>query len=127
MAASPEPPKIIALHPASVKRYLDELARLDELINEDLSHGDHVLANWLRDLIDAVVVIPSPAGTPAEIEIRGHLAMLINDTAFVKGSYSGGQWCRRRDLNPRPPAYEADALPLSYAGHRRGFSKLLRG
>ena len=25
-------------------------------------------------------------------------------------------WCRRRDLNPRPPAYEADALPLSYTG-----------
>lgn len=25
-------------------------------------------------------------------------------------------WCRRRDLNPRPPAYEADALPLSYCG-----------
>ena len=28
-------------------------------------------------------------------------------------------WCRRRDLNPRPPAYEADALPLSYAGTGR--------
>ena len=28
------------------------------------------------------------------------------------------RWCRRRDLNPRPPAYEADALPLSYAGER---------
>src|SRR6185312_254937 len=28
-------------------------------------------------------------------------------------------WCRRRDLNPRPPAYEADALPLSYAGWMR--------
>ena len=28
-------------------------------------------------------------------------------------------WCRRRDLNPRPPAYEADALPLSYAGQNR--------
>ena len=27
--------------------------------------------------------------------------------------------CRRRDLNPRPPAYEADALPLSYAGRNR--------
>src|SRR6185503_214805 len=25
-------------------------------------------------------------------------------------------WCRWRDLNPRPPAYEADALPLSYTG-----------
>ena len=29
-------------------------------------------------------------------------------------------WCRRRDLNPRPPAYEADALPLSYCGGRGG-------
>ena len=25
-------------------------------------------------------------------------------------------WCGRGDSNPRPPAYEADALPLSYAG-----------
>jgi hypothetical protein len=25
-------------------------------------------------------------------------------------------WCRRQDLNPQPPAYKADALPLSYAG-----------
>src|ERR1700751_3621452 len=31
----------------------------------------------------------------------------------------GKNWCRRRDLNPRPPAYEADALPLSYAGRNR--------
>ena len=29
------------------------------------------------------------------------------------------EWCRWRDLNPRPPAYEADALPLSYTGHAR--------
>ena len=29
------------------------------------------------------------------------------------------EWCRWRDLNPRPPAYEADALPLSYTGHMR--------
>ena len=38
-----------------------------------------------------------------------------------------GVWCRRRDLNPRPPAYEADALPLSYAGmgrNRRNCARL---
>jgi hypothetical protein len=31
---------------------------------------------------------------------------------------AGGRegWCRRQDLNPQPPAYKADALPLSYAG-----------
>ena len=35
---------------------------------------------------------------------------------LARRSFSEGGWCRRRDLNPRPPAYEADALPLSYAG-----------
>jgi hypothetical protein len=29
------------------------------------------------------------------------------------------RWCRREDLNPQPPAYKADALPLSYTGMRR--------
>ncbi len=37
----------------------------------------------------------------------------------------GKTWCRRRDLNPRPPAYEADALPLSYAGPLRCGKALL--
>ena len=26
-------------------------------------------------------------------------------------------WCQRRDLNPRPKAYESSALPLSYSGN----------
>ena len=50
-----------------------------------------------------------------------HLSVLIYarareapDSEFVFLLWS---WCRRRDLNPRPPAYEADALPLSYAGY----------
>src|SRR5262245_11150402 len=38
---------------------------------------------------------------------------------IVPGDVNGQQRCRRRDLNPRPPAYEADALPLSYAGWNR--------
>ena len=34
----------------------------------------------------------------------------------MQRDFAEESWCRRRDLNPRPPAYEADALPLSYAG-----------
>jgi hypothetical protein len=45
VAATPEPPKVITLHPAPVKAYLADLARLDELINEDLSEGDQELAH----------------------------------------------------------------------------------
>ena len=36
------------------------------------------------------------------------------------------QWCRQRDLNPRPPAYEADALPLSYAGPMHAMASVSR-
>ena len=28
-----------------------------------------------------------------------------------------GGWCQRRELNPRPKAYESSALPLSYSGN----------
>ena len=28
-------------------------------------------------------------------------------------------WCQRRELNPRPKAYESSALPLSYSGNRK--------
>src|SRR5882724_9100261 len=31
------------------------------------------------------------------------------------------KWCQRRDLNPRPKAYESSALPLSYSGDRIHF------
>jgi hypothetical protein len=31
-------------------------------------------------------------------------------------SGAGEGWCQRRELNPRPKAYESSALPLSYAG-----------
>ena len=26
-------------------------------------------------------------------------------------------WCRRQDLNPQPPAYKADALPVELRRH----------
>ena len=29
------------------------------------------------------------------------------------------RWCQRRELNPRPKAYESSALPLSYSGTKR--------
>jgi hypothetical protein len=34
------------------------------------------------------------------------------------------KWCQRRDLNPRPKAYESSALPLSYSGNRKGAQTL---
>lgn len=53
LEATVEPPKVVKLYPASVKAYLADLARLDELINEDLREGDRQLADFLRGLIHA--------------------------------------------------------------------------
>ena len=105
LAATPEPPKVVTLHPASVKAYLADLARLDQLINKDIEEGDHALAHCLRCLIQTVTIVPSAAGTAPEIEIRGHLATLVAST-FGERSRSGGHWCRKRDSNPRPHHYE---------------------
>jgi DNA invertase Pin-like site-specific DNA recombinase len=91
LALTPEPPKVVALHAASVNKYLADLERLSELINEDIAENDHGLAIFLRGLIETVTIIPSPAGAATEIEIRGHLASLIqiNVAAFAEGSRLG--------------------------------------
>ena len=50
-----------------------------------------------------------------KLVLDGHLGPLR-----VEPPGAAWWWCRRQDLNPQPPAYKADALPLSYAG-RPGF------
>ena len=40
----------------------------------------------------------------------------IGRNAYLAGLEEGGKWCQRRELNPRPRAYESPALPLSYSG-----------
>ena len=58
--------------------------------------------------------------TPAEIE--KHRTFTKKPTNNWRGAFkilSGApeiKWCQRRDLNPRPKAYESSALPLSYSG-----------
>src|SRR6185437_7676446 len=60
----------------------------------------------------ATVALPTPLG------LIPRRAASLRSSARGRNRYIAGKnrWCRRRDLNPRPPAYEADALPLSYAG-----------
>ncbi len=47
---------------------------------------------------------------------RTHTAAAKQGRAgLAAGSPSSCRWSGRRDLNPRPPAWQADALPLSYS------------
>jgi site-specific DNA recombinase len=105
VAVTPEPPKVVTLHPGSVKAYLADLARLDELINEDLREGDQGLAHAFRRIIQTVTIVPTAAGTPPEIELRGHLATLIAAT-FAEGSRSGGSMVPQEGFEPPTRHYE---------------------
>ena len=40
----------------------------------------------------------------------------VNPTGLIDLEDLNLNWCQRRDLNPRPKAYESSALPLSYSG-----------
>src|SRR2546423_14128025 len=41
----------------------------------------------------------------------------MNAIRMMKIDFFIRKWCQRRDLNPRPKAYESSALPLSYSGN----------
>ena len=66
-------------------------------------------------------VYPNVIGKQA-LKLRKHEFCLTNEE--IKANYAGRSrllkrllnWCQRRDLNPRPKAYESSALPLSYSG-----------
>ncbi len=103
LAATPEPPKVVTLHRASVKSYLADLDRLDKLINEGIDRAIGGLARCVRRLIHSVTVMPSPARSFPEIEVRGHLAMLIAAT-FDECSRSGGSMVPQEGFEPPTPS-----------------------
>jgi len=93
LQAMPEAPKVIALHPALVTRYLAALERLgDELATSDRSSAE--LRAAVRDVIEAVVLNPPAArGAGTSIEIRGTLGRFVQEgdaVPFVGGPPKAG-------------------------------------
>ncbi|MGB8901171.1 MAG: hypothetical protein WCC90_18895, partial [Methylocella sp.] len=45
----------------------------------------------LRELVAAIVVVPTPPGAPIEVEVRGRLAALIGHEVFSAARMWGGK------------------------------------
>ncbi len=73
LAAMAEP-DVVALHPATLSRYM---AMLQDLSAEFMGGEKTVALAMLRDLIEAIIVEPREAGEPAVFSIRGRLAALL--------------------------------------------------
>jgi site-specific DNA recombinase len=82
-----EPFKVAKLSAGSVDRYLANLDRLAGSITDHLADGESGPADAVRTLVDAVTVMPAPAGTQPELFVSGRLMALTNGQTL-----SGERW-----------------------------------
>jgi hypothetical protein len=85
----PPAPKAVALHPAILKRYEEQLLRLENALGRGVSAGDTEAAEAIRDLVETVTVFRDPVRQGGvAVEIAGRLNALLGQEAYpnrVKG------------------------------------------
>ena len=73
----------LALHPAVLNRYEEQLNRLEDALGRSVTAGDTDAAEAIRDLVDTVTVFRNPARPGGvAVEIAGRLNALLGDTAY---------------------------------------------
>jgi hypothetical protein len=69
---------VVTLHPQAVKAYLQNLDRLEALINSRLADdANGAVAVALRNLLESVTILPAPRGRGPELRLTGTLASLL--------------------------------------------------
>ena len=105
LAEAPELPKVIALHPAALRRYEEQLERLQECLGDCVRTGDSEAAYALRDLVETVTVSRDASRPGAVVvEIAGRLNSLLDEKAYpnrVRGVW--GQMVAEEGLEPPTP------------------------
>lgn len=103
LAAANDQGKPVAIHPAAIKNYLDDIAAMrDPLDDTDASERPELIAP-LRRLIHSVVVHAHPGVKgPFDVEIKGRLQELIG-APFLKRAVGGGALVAGEGLEPPTP------------------------
>ena len=83
LAAAEASTSVVALHPATIARYLGQIDELSAALSAraDLTSGS--AAASFRSLIESVVVYPVPARAKLDLEIRGYLAALTRNPSHA--------------------------------------------
>ena len=85
----PAAPKAVALHPAILKRYEEQLLCLENALGQAVSAVDAEAVGAIRDLVETVTVFRDPARSGGvAVEIAGRLNALLGQEAYpnrVKG------------------------------------------
>ena len=84
--AEPPPVNVLALHPAVLGRYAEQLGKLQDALAKGINAGDSDGAEAIRDLVETVTVFRDssrPGGV--EVEIAGRLTALLGAPAYPNG------------------------------------------
>jgi len=86
-----EQPKVVALHPTTLRDYERKLERLQEVIAKDMKDGEPDYAQAIRDLIERITVRRDPdEPNGVQIEITGRLEKLLGEKLLPSGKGVGG-------------------------------------
>ncbi len=100
LASAEKPPEIVALHPTALARYRQQVANLQKALSSESLGDDREPVRALRELVAAIVVLPTPPGAPIEVEVRGRLAALIGHQVFPAARMWGGKVVAEEGLEP---------------------------
>jgi site-specific DNA recombinase len=84
--AEPPPVNVLALHPAVLGRYAEQVGNLQDALAKGINAGDSDGAEAMRDLVETVTVFRDtsrPGGV--EVEIAGRLTALLGAPAYPNG------------------------------------------
>jgi hypothetical protein len=102
LASLDEVPQNIALHPATLTRYIATVDRLAAVLADHAQAVDDrgPLVPDFRALVHSVTIHPKPAREGFQVEVKGKLAALIGGEAFPQAKYSGGRVVAEEGLEP---------------------------
>jgi len=89
--------KPVALHPAILRRYEEQLLWLEHALGRGVSAADAEAAEAIRDLVETVTVFRHPERRCVAVEIAGRLNALIGQEAYpnpvigVRGKVVAGE------------------------------------
>jgi site-specific DNA recombinase len=82
----PETPNVVALHPAALARYEEQLERLQKALAAGIASGDSEGALAMHGLVETVTVFRDPANTKGVmVEITGRLNALLGEATYPNG------------------------------------------
>jgi site-specific DNA recombinase len=102
LASLEQAPKIVALHPATLDRYIETVDRIAAVL-ADYAQAEDDRGSLIRDfraLVHSVTIHPNTPRNGFQVEVKGKLAALIGGEAFPQLKYSGGRVVAEEGLEP---------------------------